>query len=191
VKQSGGHVKIYSEVGHGTTVKLYLPRLKAKQALPPIQKPAELQQHLQQELTNAPLAVATVPVLPERKLNVLIVEDNDAVREVAAAMIEDMGFAVLSANSGPEGFKIIEANAAIDLVISDVIMAGGMNGPDLARKALKARPDLKFLFMSGYAPGSVRQMQDLPDTVDLVHKPFSRSDLTAKVMKALELPVAA
>jgi two-component SAPR family response regulator len=73
----------------------------------------------------------------------------------------------------------------IDLVLSDVIMAGGMNGPELASKAIKIRPELRILFMSGYAPGSVRQMQDLPDTIDLVNKPFTRNDLTEKVKKAL------
>jgi two-component SAPR family response regulator len=64
-------------------------------------------------------------------------------------------------------------------------MAGGMNGPELAARALKMRPELKLLFMSGYAPGSVRQMQNLPDAIDLVNKPFTRNDLTSKVMRAL------
>jgi two-component SAPR family response regulator len=64
-------------------------------------------------------------------------------------------------------------------------MAGGMNGPELAARALKLRPELKLLFMSGYAPGSVRQMQELPDTIDLVNKPFTRNDLTSKVKRAL------
>jgi CheY-like chemotaxis protein len=196
VKQSGGHIKIYSEVGHGTTVKLYLPRLKAKFVAPPIQRPAELQEHLQRELADAPIAgMATAQqnhmTVQGRKLKVLIVEDNDSVREVAAAMIEDMGFEVVTASNGPDGLQRIEADLDLNLVISDVIMAGGMNGPELARKAIKLRPDLKMLFMSGYAPGSVRQMQDLPDTFELVNKPFSRSDLTEKVMKALDMAAAA
>ncbi|MDE2446366.1 MAG: response regulator, partial [Alphaproteobacteria bacterium] len=84
-----------------------------------------------------------------------------------------------------EGLKMIDDNRDIDLVLSDVIMAGGMNGPELAAKAIKLRPELKILFMSGYAPGSVRQMQDLPDTIELVNKPFTRNDLTEKVKKAL------
>lgn len=93
----------------------------------------------------------------------LVVEDNPSVRDVAAAMIEEMGFEVLTASDGHEGLKYITERKDIDLVLSDVIMAGGMNGPELAVKAMKVRPKLKILFMSGYAPGSVRQMQDLPE----------------------------
>ncbi len=76
-------------------------------------------------------------------------------------------------------------------MLSDVIMAGGMNGPELAVKAMKVRPGLRILFMSGYAPGSVRQMQDLPASVELVNKPFTRIDLTEKVRRALSIEQAA
>ncbi len=189
VKQSGGHVKIYSEVGVGTSVKLYLPRLKSKDATPPMFKPAEMQQHLSREL-NAPMEESHL-VGSTRKLKVLVVEDNSSVREVAAAMIEEMGFEAITAINGPEGLKAIETMPDIDLVLSDVIMAGGMNGPELAQKAIKFRPDLRILFMSGYAPGSVRQMQDLPDSIELVNKPFTRNDLTEKVRKALTTERAA
>jgi CheY-like chemotaxis protein len=128
---------------------------------------------------------AALPQPAMKKTVVLVVEDNPSVRDVAAAMIEDMGFETLVAENGAEGLRIIEARPDIDLVLSDVIMAGGMNGPELAAKALKVRPELKVLFMSGYAPGSVRQMQNLPDTIDLVNKPFTRNDLVAKVTRAL------
>lgn len=183
VKQSGGHVKIYSEVGHGTSVKLYLPRLKTTSKIDVIKRPAELQEHLLRELG----ATVAEPIsnAPTRKLKVLVVEDNNSVREVAAAMIDEMGFETLTATNGHEGLQMIDDHRDIDLVLSDVIMAGGMNGPELAAKAIKLRPDLKILFMSGYAPGSVRQMQDLPDTIELVNKPFTRNDLTEKVKKAL------
>jgi signal transduction histidine kinase len=183
VKQSGGHVKIYSEVGHGTAVKLYLPKMKDAAVLEPIQRPFELQEHLKRQL-GASLAVEAV-IEPSKKLKVLVVEDNDSVREVAAAMIEEMGFETITATNGHEGLKMIDDQRDIDLMLSDVIMAGGMNGPELASKAIKLRPELRILFMSGYAPGSVRQMQDLPDTIDLVNKPFTRNDLTEKVRKAL------
>jgi signal transduction histidine kinase/CheY-like chemotaxis protein len=189
VKQSGGHVKIYSEVGHGTSVKLYIPRMKEKlQGLPQTLLPADLQAHIQHEL-GTPAALVAInygTVLePKSRPIILVVEDNDSVRDVAAAMIEEMGFEVLTAINGPEGLKTIEARRDINLVLSDVIMAGGMNGPELAAKALKLRPKLKLLFMSGYAPGSVRLMQDLPDSIELVNKPFTRNDLTEKVMRAL------
>ncbi len=185
VKQSGGHIKIYSEVGHGTTVKLYLPRLKEQS------KPSQdLQDKIKSEIgalvqeaqkTIEPPMVA----FPKKKPLILVVEDNDSVREVAAAMIEDMGYDVITACNGPEGLKTIEERRDISLVLSDVIMAGGMNGPELASKAMKVRPKLKILFMSGYAPGSVRLMQDLPDSIELVNKPFTRNDLTEKVKRAL------
>ncbi len=168
VKQSGGHIKIYSEVGVGTTVKIYLPRLKV------IEKIAD------EEIVGE----VAVPEYKKRA-RVLVVEDNDSVRDVAAAMIEEMGFDVITAINGHDGLQNVENDKTIDLVLSDVIMAGGMNGPELAAKAMKIRPELRILFMSGYAPGSVRQMQDLPDTIDLVNKPFTRKDLTDKVMKAL------
>jgi PAS domain S-box-containing protein len=185
VKQSGGHVKIYSEVGHGTAVKLYLPRLKGNISSKPAQLPTELHEHLLRELGAATVATTTTNEVATRKLKILVVEDNDSVREVAAAMIEEMGFETITATNGHEGLKMIDDIRDIDLVLSDVIMAGGMNGPELAAKALKLRPELKILFMSGYAPGSVRQMQDMPDTIELVNKPFTRNDLTEKVKKAL------
>jgi signal transduction histidine kinase len=247
-KQSGGHIKIYSEVGHGTAMKMYLPRLKqvpleAKEPEPamPVELPAVLLPELAAiatlaapehnaaaaaeagevaadalpftieatvdetaeaavaEPAPAPSAQADVPaksadivelkpqVEPQRRTSVvLVVEDNPSVRDVAAAMIEDMGFETLVAASGAEGLKMIEERRDIDLVLSDVIMAGGMNGPEMALHALKVRPELKVLFMSGYAPGSLRQMQeDLPNAVDLVNKPFTRNDLTEKVKRAL------
>ena len=173
VKQSGGHIRIYSEIGHGTTVKLYLPVLAsaaismetpAAAAIPNLEEAMEIAEH--------------APV-------VLVVEDNEAVREVAAAMISEMGIETLQAANGPEGLALIGQRSDIDLVLSDVIMAGGMNGPELAKRARKLNPNLKILFMSGYAPGSVRQIQDLPDAVELVNKPFTRSDLTDKVRRVL------
>ncbi len=185
VKQSNGHIKMYSEVGHGTTVKIYLPRLRgsAKEITPSL--PTDLQKQLQRELGSFNAPSAETPAASARKQLVLVVEDNPSVRDVAAAMIEEMGFEVITASDGHEGLKLITERRDIDLVLSDVIMAGGMNGPELAVKAMKVRPKLKILFMSGYAPGSVRQMQDLPDSIELVNKPFTRNDLTEKVRKAL------
>ena len=189
IKQSAGHIKIYSEVGHGTTVKIYLPRMRSSAVDMPIIHPSELQSHLARELggsgnENADHTNVT-HVAPVKRQIVLVVEDNSAVRDIAAAMIEDMGFETLVASNGSEGLQIIKERDDLALVLSDVIMAGGMNGPELAVKALKLRPELKVLFMSGYAPGSVRQMQDLPDSIDLVNKPFTRNDLTEKVRRAL------
>jgi signal transduction histidine kinase/CheY-like chemotaxis protein len=177
VKQTGGHIRIYSEVGHGTTVRLYIPVL-ASAGIAPAMPAAGIAQPAEESVAEFAHEGDRTPV-------VLVVEDNESVREVAAAMIEEMGFETLQAANGPEGLKVLEARGDIDLVLSDVIMAGGMNGPELALRARQLNPQLKVLFMSGYAPGSVRQMQDLPDTVDLVNKPFTRTDLTEKVKRAL------
>ena len=191
VKQSGGHIKIYSEVGHGTTMRIYLPRLKtaADEISPAKAQNSEQAVAVFPEM-NAPApqphsAPAPAPVAVRRP-TVLVVEDNPSVRDVAAAMIEDMGYDVIIASSGAEGLRAIEDRPEINLVLSDVIMAGGMNGPEMAQRALSVRPELKVLFMSGYAPGSLRQMQqELPNAIDLVNKPFTRSDLTEKVRAAL------
>jgi len=211
VKQSGGHIKIYSEVGHGTTMRIYLPRLRtaaeaelvARPEAGTIAGPRHLDLPAEADPAASPAIAATMPnatapaaepavvahIAPEpapRRPVVLVVEDNQSVRDVAAAMIEDMGFDVIIASSGAEGLLAIEDRPEIDLVLSDVIMAGGMNGPEMAQKALSVRPELKVLFMSGYAPGSLRQMQeDLPNAIDLVNKPFTRNDLTEKVRRAL------
>ncbi len=188
VKQSSGHIKIYSELDHGTTVKIYLPCLKPSANVASFIRPGELQSHLARELGVSGDDMANdlqAAEVPPKKQIVLVVEDNSAVRDIAAAMIEEMGFETIVASNGPEGLEIIKERDDLALVLSDVIMAGGMNGPELAAKALKFRPDLKVLFMSGYAPGSVRQMQDLPDTIDFVNKPFTRNDLTEKVRRAL------
>jgi CheY-like chemotaxis protein len=188
VKQSAGHIKIYSEVGHGTTVKIYLPCFKPTAAVGTIIKPSELQSHLARELGVSAQDAANdrqADEVLQKKQVVLVVEDNNAVRDIAAAMIEEMGYEAIVASNGPDGLEIITARDDLALVLSDVIMAGGMNGPELAAKALKLRPELKVLFMSGYAPGSVRQMQDLPDTIDFVNKPFTRNELTEKVRRAL------
>jgi CheY-like chemotaxis protein len=188
VKQSGGHIKLYSEVGHGTTVKLYLPRL-AELTKPAAEQPVQqLQDAIRHEIGAADdrSSIDTkAPNAPQPKRLILVVEDNESVREVAAAMIEELGFEVITAANGPEGLRLIEDRRDIALVLSDVIMAGGMNGPELVAKAMRLRPELKVLLMSGYAPGSVRLMQDLPDTIELVNKPFTRNDLTEKVRRAL------
>jgi PAS domain S-box-containing protein len=201
VKQSGGHIKIYSEVGHGTTMRIYLPRLKAAVVAAPApvkdQPPAmvtaveDIAAAISATIagSDVPVQQPAAPAAPApaaRKPIVLVVEDNPSVRDVAAAMIEDMGYDVIIASSGAEGLQAIEDRPEIDLVLSDVIMAGGMNGPEMAQRALSVRPELKVLFMSGYAPGSLRQMQqELPNAIDLVNKPFTRNDLTEKVRAAL------
>jgi PAS domain S-box-containing protein len=170
VKQSGGHVKIESELNTGTTVRIYVPRKIASRI----------------EILDEPgPAMAAASPIEKLRATVLIVEDNDSVREVAAAMIEEMGLDVRTATNGASGLTAIENHNDIALVLSDVIMSGGMNGPELVVRAKRLRPELKVLFMSGYAPGNMKMMQDLPDSIELVNKPFTRNELTEKIRRAL------
>jgi CheY-like chemotaxis protein len=121
---------------------------------------------------------------------VLVVEDNHQVRDVAVAMIEDSGLEVLDAACGDDALAIIAARPDIDLMLSDVVMPG-MNGPELAARALTLRPDLKVLFASGYTAGNLEEVPGLPRGLELVNKPFTREDLIAAVTRALEPPAAA
>ncbi len=121
----------------------------------------------------------------DRKHLVLVVEDNDAVRDVAVAMVEDMGYDVLEASNGADALELIKTRPDIDLLLSDVVMAG-MNGPELAAEAMKIRTDLKVLFASGYTQGAAEEMHDLPNFIELINKPFTRAELTERVGEAIK-----
>ncbi len=185
VKQSKGHLSIYSEEGTGTTIKIYLPRHietadtvaqpKAKNCAPGEEPVESTPENVLQP------AVKT----PTKKPIVLIAEDNDPVRDVAVAMIEDMGYIVLDASDGEKALEIIKARDDIDLLLSDVVMPG-MNGPELAAAALEIRPELKVLFASGYTQGTAEEMHELPNFIELIDKPFTQQELTSKVRAAVE-----
>jgi len=121
---------------------------------------------------------------------VLVVEDNHQVRDVAVAMIEDTGLEVLDAASGEDALAILESRPDIDLMLSDVVMPG-MNGPELAARALTMRPDLKVLFASGYTAGNLEEVPGLPTGLELINKPFTRDDLVGSVTRTLDAPPAA
>jgi len=137
VKQSGGHVRIYSEEGHGTTVKLYLPRLTAAD-----------------ELAASPSgeAAAALPVSrPAPGETILVVEDNDGVRAYAKSGLEELGFTVIEAASADEALRSVENGSRIDLLFTDVVLPGGFSGRQLSDKVLKLRPSLPVLFTTRYA----------------------------------------
>ena len=167
VKQSGGHVKIYSEPGEGTTVKIYLPR--AVGALVAIGQ------------RSAP------PVdLPRGSATVLVVEDEAAVREIACAILSDLGYRVLEAADGEEALRVFGDNAAaIDLLLTDVILPGKVKGRDLSERIQALRPKVKVLFMSGYTENSIVHHGRLDDGVQLIGKPFKREQLARKVAETL------
>ena len=166
VKQSGGHITIDTKPGFGTTFRLYLPRCEQAKPI----------------YSNGEKSGATTP--PTGNETVLVVEDSPEVLELAHAAISDLGYHVISASDGPTALDIIEHNPQIDLLFSDVVMPGGMNGFDLISKARAIRSGLKALVASGYAnvhrPGS-----DRPN-VPLLLKPYRRDDLAKFIRQALD-----
>jgi signal transduction histidine kinase len=165
VKQSNGHIKIYSEEGHGTTVKLYLPRATGLQAT----------------------AVETLVSSSIEGGNevVLVVEDDALVRRYVITQIESLGYTTLEASNAAEAMTIINADANIDLLFTDVIMPGSMNGRQLVDEALKRRPTLKTLFTSGYTENAIVHHGRLDSGVLLLAKPYRKSDLARMIRQAL------
>ncbi|HMA14904.1 MAG TPA: PAS domain S-box protein, partial [Kiloniellaceae bacterium] len=166
-KQSGGHVKIYSEQGHGTTVRLYLPRADAGR----------------QRSDARPCAPAAVPA---GDATVLVVEDSAEVRRVAVNHLLAFGYRVIEAGNGREALVRLAEDEDIDLLFTDVVMPGGLSGPELARQARALRPNLKILFTSGYAEGAFDG--GLPDGLagNLLSKPYRREELARKLREVIE-----
>ncbi|MCA8906961.1 MAG: PAS domain S-box protein [Rhodospirillaceae bacterium] len=166
VKQSGGHVKIYSEEGHGTTIDLYLPR--AASSVDEKQVPTEgFEDYAGGEGT------------------ILLVEDQHNIRELAQEMLEDLGYRVLAAENGPAALEILETAPPIDLMLTDIVMPGGLSGTQLAKLACEQRPGLNVLFMSGFAEGKVLAEGGVGTERDLIRKPFRRTEFARKVRAAM------
>jgi len=164
-KQSGGHITIYSEVGKGTSVRLYLPRASApapaaERAMPePVQAAGEA---------------------------VLVVEDNPDVREVTVKRLDMLGYRVVTAESGPAAVAVLQSDAKIDLVFSDVVMPGGMSGFDLVKWVRANRPEIKTLLTSGFT-GEVAQNaeREAVRDVQVLRKPYAIAELARAVREAL------
>jgi PAS domain S-box-containing protein len=167
VKQSGGHVKIYSEVGQGTTVKLYLPRVGAN--------PAEGDAGEQQLLPEAG---------PEE--TVLVLEDDPEVRSYSAEILRELGYRVLEAHDGPSALRTLEQHPCVDLLFTDVVLPGGVTGAQVAAQAKASRPRLKVLFTTGYARNAIIHHGRLDKGVQLITKPSSFNDLAGKVRDMLD-----
>jgi CheY-like chemotaxis protein len=169
VKQSGGHVTIYSEPGEGTTVKIYLPRLLG----PSVEEPK-----------------AEEPVVPEgtRAETVLGLEDDHDVRAYTVEVLRELGYRVLEAHDGSSALRLIERQdtGRIDLLFTDVVLPGGMNGQQVAARAREAVPALKVLFTTGYARNAIVHHGRLDPDVRLITKPFTYADLAAKVRDLLD-----
>ncbi len=171
VKQSGGHVLIYSEVGLGTTVKIHLPAIGSAG---------------EGERVKADLPESA----PAGQETILVVEDDAAVRGTIVAMLQSLGYRVLTAADGAAGLKAIEQHAEIALLLTDVIMPGKLNGPALAREAAKRLPGIRVLYMSGYAENAFGPGGAHGTGSDLLAKPFSKGDLARKIRDILGLGTA-
>jgi CheY-like chemotaxis protein len=192
IKQSGGHIQVYSEVGHGTSIKMYLPRrMRPGEVEVPVTTAAE------PVLTVFELAPAVVgavavssveaaPVVAHRP-KILVVEDQEAVRAVACGFLEDFGYEIIEAGDGFEALSRLQEHEDIDLMFSDVVMPGGMNGFDLAQAAQSMKPALKVVHTSGYPKGAMVH-QDEPRFKEgfIIMKPYRREDLQKIIKDALE-----
>ncbi|HKS63562.1 MAG TPA: response regulator [Xanthobacteraceae bacterium] len=170
VKQSGGNVKIYSEVGQGTTVKIYLPRLYSEDAsatLPDIEE---------------------APPKSSAGQTILVVEDEDDVRAYSTSILRELGYRVIEASTGAAGLQLLRDRPEIALLFTDVGLPGGMNGRQLADAARKLRPELKVLFTTGYARNAIVHDGRLDPGVVLLPKPFTYAALAAKLADLLDAP---
>jgi signal transduction histidine kinase len=165
VRQSGGHIRIYSEPGEGTTIKLYLPR------------------------ESDPLAKVAKPQLEAVSEGgaetILVVEDHDQLREYSTSVLRELGYQVLEARQGGEALELLKARKDVQLLFTDVVLPG-LNGRELADEALRVRPDLKVLFTSGYTRNAIVHNGRLDEGVDLISKPFTFAALAAKVRQVLD-----
>jgi len=164
LKQSGGHVKIYSEVDAGTTVKLYFPREVASEDT---------------------LVAAPSDEIKGGEETVLVVEDDDEVREVAVSMLIELGYRVVKARDAASALVIVDSGIPIDLIFTDVMMPGTLRSPDLARKAKERLPGVAVLFTSGYTQNAIVHGGRLDQGVGLLAKPYTREALARKIRHVL------
>jgi PAS domain S-box-containing protein len=170
VKQSNGHVAIYSEPGLGTTVRIYLPAMLGKAIEAPVSAQME------------PQALAT------GRETVLVVEDDQFVRSYAVNCLESLGYRVISAIDGGDALQKLSNGGEADVLFTDVVMPGGINGWELAERAMKARPDLHVLLTSGYALETLAASGRLPAGMAILNKPYRKADLARRLREVLNAP---
>jgi signal transduction histidine kinase len=167
VKQSRGHVKIYSELGQGTTIKIYLPRWEG-------------------ELDPADLKDDEAHPEGDNAETILVVEDDDEVRAYSVETLRELGYRVLEAPDGPSALHVLRHQPRVDLLFTDVVLPNGFSGAQVAAQAKAVIPGLKVLFTTGYARNAIIHHGRLDKGVQLITKPFSFSDLAAKVRDILD-----
>jgi PAS domain S-box-containing protein len=168
VRQSEGHVRIYSELGEGTTVKIYLPR------------------HVGAEEHAAEISRSSDPIHAIGAESILIVEDDEALRAYGVELLNDLGYNVLAAANAAGALEIIERGHKIDLLFTDVVMPGGMNGRELANEAVRRRPGLKVLFTTGYTRNAIVHQGRLDPGLQMIGKPFTYHELGTRIRAVLD-----
>ena len=177
MRQSGGHVAVYSEVGQGTAIKLYFPRL-ARAA-------GEVPGDPRLTMETPSLIPGVLERAPQPGLTVLAVEDDPMVRAFTVAALEEAGYRVLQAAEGPQALRLIETEPEIALLFTDVVLTGPLDGRRVADEALRLRPRIKVLFTTGYTRNAIIHHGRLDEGVDLLVKPFTAASLGRKVRAAL------
>jgi len=166
VRQTGGHVSIYSEVGQGTTVKIYLRRHTGEE----------------EDVVDRPLGDKAGAIGVE---TILVVEDDEALRAYTTEILAELGYKVLAAKDGPSALRTIE-QAHVDLLFTDIVMPGGLNGRELAEAAVRRSPGLKVLFTTGYTRNAIVHHGRLDAGVEMIGKPFSFAELSNRVRALLD-----
>jgi CheY-like chemotaxis protein len=167
VKQSGGHLKIYSEPGQGTTIKIYLPRHDSA---------------VEDDIESPP------QIAPEGSPTetILIVEDDADVRQQSVEALSELGYRVLQAADGPAARRVLGRETHVDLLFTDVVLPAGMTGAQVAAEAREIQPGIKVLFTTGYARNAIVHNGRLDPGVQLITKPYSFADLAAKIRDVLD-----
>jgi CheY-like chemotaxis protein len=164
IKQSGGHIKIYSEIGHGTTIKLFLPR---------------------SEIRSAEQRGAAEAAAPHGDEIILVVEDNPNVRKTVLRQLKELGYQTIDAEHGRQALELVRDGLDYDLLLTDVVMPGGITGYQLADELRERRPDLRVLFTSGYTELAATGQMDMR-MGPLLSKPYRKQDLARMVRAALD-----
>jgi two-component system CheB/CheR fusion protein len=166
IKQSGGHISVYSEPGIGTSFRLFLPRMTTDSST------------VEESLA--------LPVVHGRGETVLVVEDNAALRRVVVRQLSELGYQVVEAENGAAGLQLLEEQS-IDLLLTDVVMPGGVNGHELARRARQRWPQIKIVFTSGFSEARLNgELDPLPASTPLLSKPYRKEDLASAAREALD-----